>query len=81
MFKFKVFDNYVLQRALYALMLILFVTWIVVDTASKPKNLISLAGYFVILFAFFVTSKHPTKVLWKYNKQIKKFLSVEVVFF
>ena len=51
------------------------------DTADKPKNLISLAGYFAILFAFFVTSKHPTKVLSKYKKQKSFFCQLKYYFF
>uniref|UniRef100_H2ZLR9 Sodium/nucleoside cotransporter n=1 Tax=Ciona savignyi TaxID=51511 RepID=H2ZLR9_CIOSA len=40
-------------------------TWIALDTSKRPEQLISGAGYFVMLLGLFVTSKYPNQVKWR----------------
>ncbi|XP_076825301.1 sodium/nucleoside cotransporter 1-like [Clavelina lepadiformis] len=42
-----------------------FIVWIVLDTSKRPRQFIPCMGYFVFIFVLFVTSKYPSKVVWR----------------
>lgn len=56
-------------RIFIAVCLALLTAWIVVDTSKRPEQLISLAGYVILIFCLFLSSKYPYDV--RKNQQQK----------
>ncbi|XP_042741739.1 sodium/nucleoside cotransporter 2-like isoform X3 [Lagopus leucura] len=54
-----------LKWLLYVLLLGGLVTWLALDTAKKPEQLISLAGFCVLVLFLFAFSKHHSAVSWR----------------
>ncbi|XP_078492520.1 sodium/nucleoside cotransporter 1-like isoform X2 [Ciona intestinalis] len=54
-----------IQWVFVALVVAGLATWIAIDTSKRPEQLISGAGYLVFLFGLFVTSKYPSRVIWR----------------
>lgn len=54
-----------LKWLLYVLLLGGLVTWLALDTAKNPEQLISLAGFCVLVLFLFAFSKHHSAVSWR----------------
>uniref|UniRef100_A0A8C2SPC2 Sodium/nucleoside cotransporter n=1 Tax=Coturnix japonica TaxID=93934 RepID=A0A8C2SPC2_COTJA len=54
-----------LKWVLYVLLLGGLVTWLSLDTAKNPEQLISLAGFCVLVLFLFAFSKHHSAVSWR----------------
>uniref|UniRef100_F6TJL2 Sodium/nucleoside cotransporter n=1 Tax=Ciona intestinalis TaxID=7719 RepID=F6TJL2_CIOIN len=54
-----------IQWVFVALVVAGLATWIAIDTSKRPEQLISGAGYLVFLFGLFITSKYPSRVIWR----------------
>lgn len=47
------------------LFIALLLAWTLYDTITRPRQLISMAGYLIFLFLLFVSSKSPEDVRWR----------------
>lgn len=57
-----------LCRVFIAVVLVLFVVWLVLDTSNRPEQLISFGGVCVFILLLFLLSAHRTAVSFAVSK-------------